>query len=168
MRPGCTALSRLVITPPSMRSMRPSENISVWTPRSCLFRTAVAARHRGSRRSPSAAWRRPRRAPRRARRCVASTGGSGARGCSCSGRLVRTNACTRSSGTVVAPCVRGMRSLISAMTMRALSTAARAASTDVPSVQRPWRSGGESDTRAASSAILPVANRLGICDRKMG
>ena len=50
-------------------------------------------------------------------------------------------ACTRSSGTTVLPCVLGIRSLISAMMIRAESAAARAASTEVPSVQLPWRSG---------------------------
>jgi hypothetical protein len=37
MRPGCSFFSRLVMAPASARSTTPSENISVWTPRSCLF-----------------------------------------------------------------------------------------------------------------------------------
>ena len=42
---------------------------------------------------------------------------------------------TRSTWTSVLPCVRGIRSLISAMTWRADAAAASAASTEVPSVQ---------------------------------
>ena len=75
---------------------------------------------------------------------------------------------SRSSGTAVWPWVRGIRSLISASTMPAVSTAARAVSMLVPSEQVPWRSGGESCTTAASSLTRPVVNKLGMSERKIG
>jgi hypothetical protein len=48
-----------------------------------------------------------------------STSLGGAWRCAGSGRLVRMNACTRSTATIALPWVRGIRSLISAITIRA-------------------------------------------------
>ena len=66
---------------------------------------------------------------------ASSTGEGGVPTCSCSGRSVWTNVVTLENGTSVLPCVRGMRSLISATIQRADNEAASAASTDVPKVQ---------------------------------
>lgn len=71
-------------------------------------------------------------------------------------------------GTAVWPCVLGMRALISASTIPAVSTAARAVSTLVPSEQTLWRSGGESWTIAASSRTRPLVKRPGMSERKIG
>jgi hypothetical protein len=68
----------------------------------------------------------------------------------------------------VLPSVRGICALISAITTRALSTAARAASHDVPSEHRPWRSGGDSCTSATSSGTAPPVNSAGMSDRNTG
>src|SRR3972149_2493484 len=78
------------------------------------------------------------------------------------------NAEIRSKGTTVLPWVRGMRSLISAMMRRAASAAPFAASTEVPSVQWPCRSGGESCRMAASSGARRGANRAGGSGRAAG
>ena len=93
---------------------------------------------------------------------------SGPGTCSCSGRSVAMKASSRSTGTTVLPCVRGIRALISAMSSVAVSAAARAASTEVPSVQKPWRSGGESCSSAASSVTWPDRKSPGMSDRKIG
>ena len=53
----------------------------------------------------------------------------------CSGRSVSTQASRRVTGTSVLPRVRGICSFTSAMMIRALSDAASAASTEVPSEQ---------------------------------
>ena len=65
----------------------------------------------------------------------AMTGVSSSGRCSGKGRSVCVNASIDSNGTLVSPWVRGIRSLTSAMIIGAVSTAARAASTEVPSEQ---------------------------------
>ena len=66
------------------------------------------------------------------------------------------------------PCVRGIWALISAITTRAVSAAALAASHEVPSEQKPWASGGESWSSAASSGTACDVNRPGMSERKIG
>ena len=74
----------------------------------------------------------------------------------------------REKGTTVLPWVRGACRLISARTRRAESAAALAVSTDVPSVQLPWASGGESCRSAASRGTRPEVKSAGMSERKMG
>ncbi len=167
VRPGCTCLYLLVMLPFSTRSIRRSENISVCTPRSCLSPSRVSTAS-GMAPMPICRVDRSSMRPAMISPMRASTSFSVPLTCSCSGRLVAMNASMRSNDTAVLPCVRGIWSLISAMMNRALSTAARAASTDVPSEQLPWRSGGESCTMATSSATPFDANSDGTSDRKMG
>jgi hypothetical protein len=136
MRPGCTCLKRLVTAPVSTRSTSRSENISVWTPRSRLL--LEAREHRVGDRAD---------AHLEAGAVLDELGddladarldlGLRAGGASKSGPSdVIVNAVTLvENGHDVLPCVRGMRSLISASSIGATSAAARAASTDVPSVQ---------------------------------
>ena len=52
--------------------------------------------------------------------------------------------------------------------MNAARIAACIASTDVPSEQNPWESGGVALTRTASSGSAPVVNRAGTSERKTG
>jgi len=167
MRPAWTRLRRFVIAPLAYRSTKRSENISVCTPRSS--------------RSPSRASTASGIAPipicsvapsgtsRAIWSAIVATAGEASRSAaSYSGRSTCTKRCTRDSGTTVLPWVRGMRSLISAITTRAASTAARAASTEVPKEHIPCLSGGDSCTNAASSGTAPPLNRPGTSDRKMG
>ena len=167
IRPGWIVLSRLVITPPSTSGTTLSENISVWMPRSCLFPSRLST---ASGIAPIPSWR---QAPSSTRFATCSpmaevTADGGWAGRVGSGRSVVQKAVTLASGTAEWPWVRGIAALISASTIPAVSTAALAASIDVPSVQKPWRSGGESCTIAASSRTWPLVKRLGMSERKTG
>ena len=77
------------------------------------------------------------------------------------GRSVWMKAAIRSNGTTVFPCVRGICSLISAMMTRAESAAALAVSTEVPSVQQPCVSGGETCKSATSSGFFRTGKAPG-------
>ena len=68
----------------------------------------------------------------------------------------------------VSPCVRGIRSLTSAMTVGANREAVRVQSTVVPRLTKPCSSGGETCIRTTSSGIAPLSNRPSISLRKMG
>ena len=61
-----------------------------------------------------------------------------------------------------------MRGLIWAMTTVAAARAAWTASTEVPSEQKPWASGGLTCRSTASSGSVPDENRRGTSDRKVG
>ena len=98
----------------------------------------------------------------------ASAADSSPGGCSYRGRSGWMNAETRWNGTTEFPCVRGICSLISAMMIRAASAAALAVSTEVPSVQLPWRSGGESWRMAMSRGTSLSLKRPGMSERKIG
>ena len=54
------------------------------------------------------------------------------------------------------------------MTVFAARIAACIASTDVPSEQKPWLSGGVALTNTASSGRAPESNSRGTSDRKIG
>ena len=152
MRPRCTSLSRLVTTPASMRV---DESVGEHLGVDAQVVLVVQAREHGVGDAADAHLERrsrPRRAPRRSRRCGPRLRLAGpARTRAGAGRSAM-KASTRSSGTTVLPCVRGICSLISAMTSRAESAAALAASTEVPSVHS---RGG----RAAKAA--PARRRAG-------
>ena len=68
----------------------------------------------------------------------------------------------------LSPSVRGIAGLTWAMTRPAARIAACIASTDVPSEQKPWASGGETLQRTASSGMSPPEKRRGTSDRKTG
>ena len=54
------------------------------------------------------------------------------------------------------------------MTVRAVCTAARVTSTETPSEQKPWRSGGETWMSATSSGRTPARKSCGTSERKTG
>ena len=68
----------------------------------------------------------------------------------------------------LSPRVRGIAGFSWAMTVRALCTAATFASTLVLSEQNPWMSGGLTLMSAISNARVPLLNRCGMSDRKIG
>ena len=162
-------LVRLVIDAASTRSTRPSENISVWTPRSSL-----SPRRRSTASGMRADAHLQRRAVLDQLGDELADGGLdlGLR----RGRVlvqravgVRDSASIRLNGTTTLPCVRGIWSLISAMISVAdVRRGAVAASTDVPSVQNPWRSGGDSCSNATSSWTCPERKSPGMSERKIG
>jgi len=68
----------------------------------------------------------------------------------------------------LSPSVRGMARLNWTMTVLAARTAEWMASTEVPSEQKPWLSGGVALTRTASSRSAPDVNRCGTSERNTG
>ena len=66
------------------------------------------------------------------------------------------------------PWVRGMRGLIWAITCSAVWTAASEASTETPSEQKPWPSGGETWIRATSSGSTRRRKSAGTSLKKTG
>ena len=68
----------------------------------------------------------------------------------------------------LSPSVRGIALLNWTMTCRAARIAACIASTEVPSEQKPWASGGVALTKTASSGSRPASNSRGTSDRKVG
>ena len=68
----------------------------------------------------------------------------------------------------LSPSVRGIAALNCTITVRAARIAAWIASTDVPSEQKPWASGGVALTSTASSGRAPDSNSCGTSDRKTG
>ena len=66
------------------------------------------------------------------------------------------------------PSVRGIRGLICAMRMRALSAAALVTSTATPNEQLPCSSGGDNWMRATSMGMRPLVKRWGTSERKAG
>ena len=68
----------------------------------------------------------------------------------------------------LSPRVRGIARLNWTMTVFAARIAACIASTDVPSEQNPWRSGGVALTKTASSGNAPESKRRGTSDRNTG
>jgi hypothetical protein len=84
-----------------------------------------------------------------------------------SGRSASTIAANRLTWTAELPRVRGTRGLTRAMTVRSWSAAGRPQATEVPSRQKPCRS-GETCSKAASSGSRPLAKSSGTSERKTG
>ena len=167
MRPLPLALSRLVTAPDSTRSTTRSENISVWMPRSRLSCRRVSTAS-GMPPMPICRVEPSSTRPATISPMRASTGVSGSEWCSSRARSVAMKAWMFARGRTLLPWVRGICSLISAMTIRAVVAAALAASHDVPSEHMPWRSGGETCSTATSSGTLPLRKRPGMSERKIG
>ncbi len=97
---------------------------------------------------------------------ITASGGS----CAISGsfRDTRTQASIRSASTNESPCVHGIWSFTSAITSRALSTAARTMSTETPRLTKPRASGGLTWISATSTRTRRLRMSSGISERNTG
>ena len=157
----------LVTAPTSTKSSKPSLNISVWMPRP---RRSVKHRNVASGICPMPAWRHALSPTTLATCRPICSWMLGllvpellallpaeillALSCSCAmGAVLSTKWVTWDTCTKPSPSVRGTEGFTSAMTVLADSTAATATSTDVPSEQNPWRSGGDTFNIATSTGM---------------
>ena len=173
MRKATTSLPRLrafrspVTTPASTRSTTESVNISVWMPRSFLSVRSWAA---AAGIAPIPSWSVAPSGMRSAmyaaiRRSMSPITGRGDSYGGWSHSIARSIWLTWMNDS---PSVRGMDGLNWTMTVLAASTAACMASTDVPSEQNPWRSGGVTLANTASSGSSPDRKTAGTSERKIG
>ncbi len=99
------------------------------------------------------------------RRVTSVTSGGGT---STSGMSTGTSTSMSYTCRLESPCTRGICGFTCAMTRLAFSAAAFTTSTEMPRLQRPRSSGGDTWINATSIGNRPDLNSRGMSDRKMG